>query len=613
MIAFDEDDSRRGILLQALPDDAIEQRRKRRPRHGVSGASDSDHDEHRSGAAQEALIVTADGVGDDVCITFSEGRGRTIRTKKRYFYPNSFGQFYSACTQILGFKAGHHEGKITGLAGFGNRDDALLAAVESTFTREDGFRLGKRYYAEGWPRLRRRVFSDLLGGRLGVYSIEYRNYKSALRPLLAGHPRVAADDALGSAVPVGGRVGRRQQALGRDQRGQLARLLHRQHPARHAQRVLQRHTAFEGGDISGVRQQEQVSLLLEVDVEGVFEEQLAGFVDSVRVELRRARIGYTGLGLEGDWARACKCGRMLGVDDESSRGAEGDRAWCGGAGREAGTAGQRREGAAARLLEVDLTGLSAGVSCRPQPSSALRPGRARGRLRRRDGDGGVLPVLARGVSARLPGDPRSRRGAVPCVHERLGSVERSDRTGRQGRLLRERVRRGRLLGGNLSVLAGIAGSPYLPAWDGAILFLEDVRELRGTLEGALAWMRDFGDPEGASDPREVSLERAGATCLAIPFHNQIPEADQAEVAAAVRRAASVASKTRLFVSMETTGSGPIFAWSRMIRVPLPFERNGAAPSVALVRSSATMPIWDRMFCFILVRVTDRRRRNSDMF
>lgn len=35
---------------------------------------------------------------------------------------------------------------------------------------------------------------------------------------------------------------------------------------------------------------------------------------------------------------------------------------------------------------------------------------------------------------------------------------------------------GRLLGGNLSVLAGIAGSPYLPVWDGAILFLEDVRE-----------------------------------------------------------------------------------------------------------------------------------------
>jgi muramoyltetrapeptide carboxypeptidase len=36
--------------------------------------------------------------------------------------------------------------------------------------------------------------------------------------------------------------------------------------------------------------------------------------------------------------------------------------------------------------------------------------------------------------------------------------------------------RGRLLGGNLTVLTGILGSQYLPEWEGAILFLEDVDE-----------------------------------------------------------------------------------------------------------------------------------------
>ena len=36
--------------------------------------------------------------------------------------------------------------------------------------------------------------------------------------------------------------------------------------------------------------------------------------------------------------------------------------------------------------------------------------------------------------------------------------------------------RGRLIGGNLSVLSGIVGSPYLPDMSGAILFLEDVNE-----------------------------------------------------------------------------------------------------------------------------------------
>ncbi|MGB6033553.1 MAG: LD-carboxypeptidase, partial [Bacteroidota bacterium] len=32
------------------------------------------------------------------------------------------------------------------------------------------------------------------------------------------------------------------------------------------------------------------------------------------------------------------------------------------------------------------------------------------------------------------------------------------------------------VGGNLSVLAAMVGSPYLPDWDGAILFLEDTGE-----------------------------------------------------------------------------------------------------------------------------------------
>lgn len=36
--------------------------------------------------------------------------------------------------------------------------------------------------------------------------------------------------------------------------------------------------------------------------------------------------------------------------------------------------------------------------------------------------------------------------------------------------------RGRLAGGNLSVLAALVGTPYLPAWDGHVLFLEDTGE-----------------------------------------------------------------------------------------------------------------------------------------
>jgi muramoyltetrapeptide carboxypeptidase len=42
--------------------------------------------------------------------------------------------------------------------------------------------------------------------------------------------------------------------------------------------------------------------------------------------------------------------------------------------------------------------------------------------------------------------------------------------------LRSGKARGRLLGGNLSVLAALVGTPWLPNFDGAILFLEDIGE-----------------------------------------------------------------------------------------------------------------------------------------
>jgi muramoyltetrapeptide carboxypeptidase len=44
------------------------------------------------------------------------------------------------------------------------------------------------------------------------------------------------------------------------------------------------------------------------------------------------------------------------------------------------------------------------------------------------------------------------------------------------RTLTPGVARGRLLGGNLTVLSHLVGTPYLPDWDGALLFLEDINE-----------------------------------------------------------------------------------------------------------------------------------------
>jgi muramoyltetrapeptide carboxypeptidase len=58
----------------------------------------------------------------------------------------------------------------------------------------------------------------------------------------------------------------------------------------------------------------------------------------------------------------------------------------------------------------------------------------------------------------------------PGGQDRL--VQRENRT----RTITPGQARGRLVGGNLTVLTALVGSPYVPSFDGAVLFLEDVRE-----------------------------------------------------------------------------------------------------------------------------------------
>lgn len=58
----------------------------------------------------------------------------------------------------------------------------------------------------------------------------------------------------------------------------------------------------------------------------------------------------------------------------------------------------------------------------------------------------------------------------PGGEDRL--VQRENRT----RSIAPGKARGRLVGGNLTVLTALVGSPYVPSFDGAVLFLEDVRE-----------------------------------------------------------------------------------------------------------------------------------------
>jgi len=143
---------------------------------------------YRTAPFDDALVVTADGVGDDTSITVSEGRGGRLRLLGLVPYPHSFGQFYTACTQVLGFRANRHEGKITGLSGFGNLDPELYDKVRGTIrTSGPAFRLDKRYYSEGIVRGLK--LSMLRKGEDLFDALQYRNYKKPLAELVAGHPR----------------------------------------------------------------------------------------------------------------------------------------------------------------------------------------------------------------------------------------------------------------------------------------------------------------------------------------------------------------------------------------------------------------------------------------
>ena len=66
-----------------------------------------------------------------------------------------------------------------------------------------------------------------------------------------------------------------------------------------------------------------------------------------------------------------------------------------------------------------------------------------------------------------------------AAHTMRNSADKGDELAqREGRIttLHGGIARGALVGGNLAVLASLAGTPYWPSFDGAILFLEDVNE-----------------------------------------------------------------------------------------------------------------------------------------
>lgn len=83
-------------------------------------------------------MFTSDGHGDGEAMTFYEpDTSCGMKLLQSFEHQTSIGQFYSAITTFLGFRATRHEGKITGLAAYG-KPTVLLDQFRVLFQFKNG-------------------------------------------------------------------------------------------------------------------------------------------------------------------------------------------------------------------------------------------------------------------------------------------------------------------------------------------------------------------------------------------------------------------------------------------------------------------------------------------
>jgi carbamoyltransferase len=95
---------------------------------------------------EDAAILSVDGFGDFASTMLAEGHGSKFTILDRVLFPHSLGIFYTAVTQWLGFPKYGDEGKVMGLAPYG--DPARHLDRMRELVRLDGslFELGLDYF-----------------------------------------------------------------------------------------------------------------------------------------------------------------------------------------------------------------------------------------------------------------------------------------------------------------------------------------------------------------------------------------------------------------------------------------------------------------------------------
>ena len=112
----------------------------------------------------EAIVLTADGVGEWATTTVAVAKENNLEIKKEIHFPHSLGLLYSAFTYYTGFKVNSGEYKLMGLAPYGNPiyEDKVNKLID---IKDDGsFRLDQSYfnYATGLTMTNKK-FNKLFG------------------------------------------------------------------------------------------------------------------------------------------------------------------------------------------------------------------------------------------------------------------------------------------------------------------------------------------------------------------------------------------------------------------------------------------------------------------
>ena len=114
---------------------------------------------------KDAIILTADGVGEWATTTIAIGNENNLEIKKEIHFPHSLGLLYSAFTYYTGFKVNSGEYKLMGLAPYGKpiyKDKIYNNLIE---VKDDGsFHLNQKYfnYATGLTMINKE-FINLFG------------------------------------------------------------------------------------------------------------------------------------------------------------------------------------------------------------------------------------------------------------------------------------------------------------------------------------------------------------------------------------------------------------------------------------------------------------------